>query len=187
MQRFGPGFLAIAALGFSACTADVPPANPAGMLKDAAAPAPARRQADPEFTILGPMHDPALPDPMQGQLWRLKTAHDADGQRLRTLLTKPGMPISLVFADARVSVRNSCNHMSANYRTGDDGQISISALQQTEKTCPEAGAMAAEAELIRLLQASRSASVSSRPPLTLVLTTEHGETVQFDAVPLPSR
>lgn len=184
-----PSLILLGALGLAACSADVPPADPstAHRVDAAAEPAAARRHRAPEFTILGPMHDPAQPDAMQGQLWRLKTAQNADGERLQILLAKPGLPISLVFANARVSVRNSCNHMSGDYRNGDDGQISIPALQQTDKTCAEAGAMAAEAELIRLLHATRSARVSSRPPLTLELVTEHGEKLLFDAIPLPSR
>lgn len=171
----------------AACTEDKPPAEPAKALKEDVAAEPAPVYTPAEFKILGPVHDPTMPDPMQGQLWRLKTALDADGQRLRIMLTKSGMPISLIFANGRVSIRNSCNHMSSDYRVGDDGQISIPALQQTEKNCIETGAMEAEAELIRLLHATRTASVSTQSPLKLELTTEQGEKLQFDAIPLPNR
>ncbi|MGX9080485.1 META domain-containing protein, partial [Klebsiella pneumoniae] len=52
---------------------------------------------------------------LQSQHWLLQQATAADGKRIDALFAREDKPVTLDFADGRLSVSNACNHMGGGY------------------------------------------------------------------------
>jgi heat shock protein HslJ len=111
--------------------------------------------------------------------WHLVDATSAAGERLDALFPNPERPVTLDFADGRVSVSNACNRMGGSF-TVTDGAFSVGGLMQTEMAC-EAPLMRAESAIAGVLAGGGTLQLEADD--VLVLTTPAGDTLRFRGEP----
>lgn len=139
---------------------------------DAAAPATASSPAAADATtVLGQYH------------WRLADAANAQGERIDALFVRQDQPVQLDFADGRILVSNTCNHMSGNYRIVD-GQLQVDPMAQTMMACVDPSLAALDAAVGERLQGNAKLDVSSTDSTPrLALVTAAGDTLAFTGQP----
>lgn len=111
--------------------------------------------------------------------WQLVDATSAAGERLDALFPNPERPVTLDFAEGRVSVSNACNRMGGSF-TVTDGAFSVGGLMQTEMAC-EAPLMRAESAIAGVLAGGGTLQLEADD--VLVLTTPAGDTLSFHGEP----
>lgn len=110
--------------------------------------------------------------------WHLVDATSAAGERLDALFPNPERPVTLDFADGRVSVSNTCNRMAGTL-TLDGSTFSVDDLMRTEMACEEP-LMRAEAAIAAVLAGGGTVQKERD---ALVLTTPAGDTLSFHGEP----
>lgn len=130
---------------------------------------------------------PAVDDGLAQVIWRLADARDAKGARIAAIRAKPGVPLSLMFANGRIQVRNACNHIGGEYRLGESGAFAIDKLQRTEKLCPDKAEMAAEEALYVVLENISSIELPENGSGRLRIADAQGNVLSFAAIPVPGR
>lgn len=111
--------------------------------------------------------------------WQLVDATSADGTRLDAFFPNPERPVTLDFADGRVSVSNACNRMGGSFSVAD-GAFSVGGLMQTEMACEEP-LMRAESAIAGVLGGGGTLQLEADD--VLVLTTPEGDTLRFRGEP----
>ncbi|PJK14035.1 hypothetical protein CO613_08655 [Lysobacteraceae bacterium NML07-0707] len=179
-MSYQSGLLVVVLGLLSACTGRTPEAAPMDEATAAISepPMPVHAVAQPPA--------PGVDDGLGQTIWRLLDAHDGKGVRITALRAKPGIPLSLVFANGRVQVRNTCNHMGGDYLVGAGGAFAIDKLQRTERICPDKAEMAAEDALYAVLEKISSIELSKNGS-RLQLGDEAGNILSFEAIPVPQR
>lgn len=136
-----------------------------------AAAAPAATQAAPaDTTALTAYH------------WRLNDAKDASGKRIEALFVSAAKPLQLDFADARVSVSNTCNHMGGAYSIAGD-KLKFNRLASTLMACTDSKLMALDQEIGKRLETESTFALQSGDAPTLTLTGGNGDVLTFKGDP----
>lgn len=117
---------------------------------------------------------------LQGQHWLLRQATAADGTRIDALFARDDKPVTLDFADGRLSVSNTCNRLGGGY-TLDGGTLKVSALASTLMACTDKALMALDEAVSSRLQGELKAAQGADGALTL--TTVQGDVLVFAAEP----
>ena len=128
----------------------------------------------PDGTAEAGTSDPSL----SAYHWHLVDATSASGERLDALFPNPDRPVTLDFAEGRVSVSNACNRMGGTF-TLEGGSFTVGDLMQTEMAC-EAPLMRAESAIAAVLSGGGTVEVQRD---ALVLTTAGGDTLTFHGEP----
>ncbi|MDV3467297.1 META and DUF4377 domain-containing protein [Stenotrophomonas sp. C3(2023)] len=103
---------------------------------------------------------------LQGQHWLLQDATGADGKRIDALFARSDKPVTLLFADGRVSVDNACNRMGGSYTVGT-GTLTVGPMVSTEMACAEPAMMALDKAVGSRLQGELKTELSDGGQLTL--------------------
>lgn len=117
---------------------------------------------------------------LQGQHWLLQDATGADGTRIDALFARADEPVTLLFADGRVSVSNTCNRMSGGY-TVNGATLTVSSLASTQMACADAAVMALDNAVGSRLQGELQSELSDGGQLTL--RTAQGDVLVFKPEP----
>ncbi|HHA2422710.1 TPA: DUF4377 domain-containing protein [Stenotrophomonas maltophilia] len=117
---------------------------------------------------------------LQSQHWLLQQATGADGKRIDALFAREDKPVTLDFADGRLSVSNACNHMGGGY-TLADGKLTVSAMASTMMACTDKALMALDEAVSSRLQGELKAEQDADGKLTL--TTAKGDKLLFTPEP----
>ncbi|MDO4709458.1 MAG: META domain-containing protein [Pseudomonadota bacterium] len=124
---------------------------------------------------------------MGNAIWRLQDARNRSGQRILAIVQKPGVPFSLTFAHGRLQLRNSCNFISGEYLIGEQGAFAIDHLQRSTKHCPNQAEMAAEAEIMSVLEKATIIELpNGKAKNRLRIRDAAGRTLSLEAIPLPN-
>lgn len=136
-----------------------------------AAAAPAATQAAPaDTTALTAYH------------WRLNDAKDASGNRIEALFVSADKPVQLDFADGRISVSNTCNHMGGAYSIAGD-KLKFDRLASTLMACTDSKLMALDQEIGKRLETESTFALQSGDAPTLTLTGGNGDVLTFKGDP----
>lgn len=117
---------------------------------------------------------------LQGQHWLLQDATSSDGKRIDALFARSDKPVTLLFADGRVSVDNTCNRMSGGYSIGT-GTLTVGNVASTRMACADAAVMALDNAVSSRLQGELKTEVSDGGQLTL--RTAQGDVLVFAPEP----
>jgi len=145
---------------------------PAGSTDDLA-PAPAAAASRQAAALLDAQR-------LQGQHWVLKEARSANGTRIDALFARADAPVTLLFADGRVSVDNTCNRMGGSYSIGT-GTLTVGPLASTEMACSAPEVMALDQAVGSRLQGELRTTLSDGGQLTL--RTAQGDELVFAPEP----
>ena len=141
-----------------------PPAPPAAV-------APAATQAAPaDTTALSAYH------------WLLIDATDASGKRIEALFARADKPLQLDFANARVGISNTCNHMGGAYSVEGD-KLKFDRLASTLMACSDSKLMALDQEIGKRLETDSTFVLQSGDVPTLTLTGGNGDVLTFKGDP----
>lgn len=121
---------------------------------------------------------PATPSVLQGYQWQLQRAVDVHGHRIGTLLVRPHKPLTLVFDNGLVSVRNACNAMGGRYRLVH-GRLQTGGLLHTMMACADPALTTLDRAIVRRLREEPTLSVEPGPPPHLHVVTSDGDTLLF--------
>jgi heat shock protein HslJ len=136
-----------------------------------AAAAPAATQPAPaDTTVLSAYH------------WRLNDAKDASGKRIDALFVNADKPLQLDFAERRVRVGNTCNHMGGAYSVEGD-KLKFDRLASTLMACADPKLMALDQEIGKRLEAESTFALQSGDTPTLTLTGGNGDVLTFKGDP----
>ncbi|KRF01856.1 hypothetical protein ASG87_10125 [Frateuria sp. Soil773] len=167
-------------LALAACSpapsSDTPAAPPAA----ATAAAPAAPAAPSSTAATTGTVDAAL---LGRYHWQLNEATGSDGKRIDALFARPDKPVQLDFADGRVSVSNTCNHMGGGYRIEGD-RLQVESMMHTLMACSEPGVSALDGAIGDRLQGHPKLSLhdaGDAPRLSLL--TDGGDTLVFTGQP----
>ena len=114
--------------------------------------------------------------------WRLNDAKDASGQRIEALFVNADKPLQLDFADGRVSVSNTCNHMGGAYAVEGD-KLKFDHLASTLMACADPKLMALDQEIGRRLEAESTFVLQPGDAPNLTLTGGNGDVLTFKGDP----
>jgi heat shock protein HslJ len=154
-------------LALAAC-AKTPQGEPA---TPPAAVAPTATQAAPaDTTALSAYH------------WRLNDAKDASGKRIEALFVSAAKPLQLDFADGRISVSNTCNHMGGAYSIAGD-KLKFDRLASTLMACTDSKLMALDQEIGKRLEGESTFALQPGDAPTLTLTGGNGDVLTFKGDP----
>lgn len=117
---------------------------------------------------------------LQSQHWLLKQATAADGTRIDALFARDDKPVTLDFADGRLSVSNTCNRLGGGY-TLDNGTLKVGAMASTMMACTDKALMALDEAVSSRLQGELKAAQGADGALTL--TTGKGDVLVFTREP----
>lgn len=117
---------------------------------------------------------------LQSQHWLLQQATGADGKRIDALFAREDKPVTLDFAEGRLSVSNTCNRMGGGY-TFDAGKLSVSAMASTMMACTDKALMALDEAVSSRLQGELKAEQGADG--TLTLTNAKGDVLVFNPEP----
>ena len=117
---------------------------------------------------------------LQSQHWLLQQATGADGKRIDALFAREDKPVTLDFADGRLSVSNTCNRMGGGY-TLADGKLTVSAMASTMMACTDKALMALDEAVSSRLQGELKAEQDADGKLTL--TNAKGDVLVFNPEP----
>jgi len=117
---------------------------------------------------------------LQSQHWLLKQATAADGTRIDALFARDDKPVTLDFADGRLSVSNTCNRLGGGY-TLDNGTLKVGAMASTMMACTDKALMALDEAVSSRLQGELKAAQGADGALTL--TTGKGDVLVFAPEP----
>ncbi|PJK07112.1 hypothetical protein CO610_09335 [Lysobacteraceae bacterium NML95-0200] len=130
---------------------------------------------------------PLAEDGLDNTIWRLRDARNRNGQRILAIVQKPGVPFSLTFARGHLQLRNSCNLISGEYLIGEQGAFAIDRIQRSTKLCPDPAEMAAETEIMSVLEKAVIVEMpNGKAKNRLRIRDAGGRTLSFEAIPLPS-
>ncbi|WP_312708880.1 META and DUF4377 domain-containing protein [Stenotrophomonas sp.] len=160
-------------LALLAACSQTPTTAPAGTGGDDLAPAAAKAGDQKAVAHLDAQR-------LQSQHWRLQQATGADGARIDALFARSDAPVTLDFADGRVSISNTCNRMGGSY-TLADGTLTISPMASTQMACTDAAVMALDEAVSSRLQGELKTAQGADGSLTL--TTGKGDVLVFAAEP----
>jgi heat shock protein HslJ len=104
----------------------------------------------------------------------------ADGKRIDALFAREDKPVTLDFADGRLSVSNACNHMGGSYSLAD-GKLTVGAMASTMMACTDNALMALDEAVSSRLQGELKAEQDANGALTL--TTAKGDVLVFNPEP----
>ena len=153
-------------LALAACT-KAPQGEPA---TPPAATAPTAQAAPADTTALTAYH------------WRLNDAKDASGKRIEALFVKADKPLQLDFAEGRVGVSNTCNHMGGAYSVEGD-KLKFDRLASTLMACSDPKLMALDQEIGKRLEAESTFALQPGDAPTLMLTGGNGDVLTFKGEP----
>ena len=129
--------------------------------------APGCHRGEGESTTPSETTEAGASDPrLSAYHWHLVDATSASGERLDALFPNPERPVTLDFAEGRVSVSNACNRMGGTFAL-DGTAFTVGDLMQTEMAC-EAPLMRAETAIAGVLAGGGTIQVERD---ALVLTT----------------
>ena len=114
--------------------------------------------------------------------WRLNEAKDASGKRIEALFVNADKPLQLDFAERRVSVSNTCNHMGGAYSVEGD-KLKFDRLASTLMACADSKLMALDQEIGKRLEAESTFALQSGDAPTLTLTGGNGDVLTFKGDP----
>ena len=114
--------------------------------------------------------------------WKLADAKDAKGQRIEALFVKADKPLQLDFAEGRVSVGNTCNHMGGAYSVEGD-KLKFDRLASTLMACTDPKLMALDQEIGKRLEAESTFALQPGDAPTLMLTGGNGDVLTFKGEP----
>lgn len=114
--------------------------------------------------------------------WRLAEAKDAKGQRIDALFVNADKPLQLDFAEGRVSVGNTCNHMGGAYSVEGD-ELKFDRLASTLMACTDAKLMALDQEIGKRLETESAFVLQTGDAPTLTLTGANGDALTFKGEP----
>jgi len=117
---------------------------------------------------------------LQSQHWLLKQATAADGTRIDALFARDDKPVTLDFADGRLSVSNTCNRLGGGY-TLENGTLKVGAMVSTMMACTDKSLMALDEAVSSRLQGQLKAAQDADG--TLTLTTGKGDVLVFAPEP----
>lgn len=117
---------------------------------------------------------------LQSQHWLLKQATAADGTRIDALLARDDKPVTLDFADGRLSVSNTCNRLGGGY-TLENGTLKVGAMASTMMACTDKALMALDEAVSSRLQGELKTAQDADG--TLTLTTAKGDVLVFAPEP----
>ena len=117
---------------------------------------------------------------LQSQHWLLKQATAPDGTRIDALFARDDKPVTLDFADGRLSVSNTCNRLGGGY-TLDNGTLKVGAMVSTMMACTDKALMALDEAVSSRLQGELKATQDADG--TLTLTTGKGDVLVFAPEP----
>lgn len=169
----------VAALAGSACGGSTPasptpsPSTEPTAPTEPAAPAEATEASDPSAAA------GSVDATLAARHWQLTEATSSDGTRLAEYFPDASRPITLDFAEGRVSVSNACNAMSGGY-TLEAGRFATSGVIATRRACEEP-LMRAEAAMSRALEAGGTLALEGDALLVWTLPT--GEVLRFRGEP----
>jgi heat shock protein HslJ len=160
-------------LALMAACSQTPAPAPAGTGGDDVAPAAAKAADQQTLAHLDAQR-------LQSQHWLLQQATGADGKRIDALFAREDKPVTLDFADGRLSVNNACNHMGGSY-TLADGKLTVGAMASTMMACTDKALMALDEAVSSRLQGELKATQDADGKLTL--TTAKGDVLVFNPEP----
>ncbi len=114
--------------------------------------------------------------------WRLSEAKDTSGNRIDALFVNADKPLQLDFAEGRVSVGNTCNHMGGAYSVEGD-KLKFDRLASTLMACADAKLMALDQEIGKRLEAESTFALQSGDAPMLTLTGSNGDVLTFKGEP----
>lgn len=114
--------------------------------------------------------------------WRLNDATDVSGKRIEALFAKADKPLQLDFADGRVGVSNTCNHMGGAYSVEGD-KLKFDRLASTLMACSDPKLMALDQEIGKRLETESTFALQSGDAPTLTLTGGNGDVLAFKGDP----
>jgi heat shock protein HslJ len=167
MKRY---LLLMLPLALAACTKPAQDATPAAAVEPAVTAAPVAPPAADAGTTLPGYH------------WQLTDAKGADGKRIDGLFVRAESPVTLDFADGRVSVSNTCNRMVGGYTLEGD-KLTFSPMASTMMACTDPALMALDQDVGKRLEGASTFAVQSGDAPVLTLTSAAGDVLTFTGVP----
>lgn len=124
----------------------------------------------------------ALAEQLPRYHWRLRDATTPDGRRIDALFVRADKPVTVDFADGRMSVGNACNRMGGTYVLA--GQtLTAGQFVSTRMACADPGLMALDQEIGNRLEGALTASVTTGDAPILTLVSASGDTLALAGEP----
>lgn len=112
--------------------------------------------------------------------WLLVDAVDSTGKRIDSLFARADRPLTLDFANGRLSVANACNRLGGPY-TLEDGTLEVGSMASTQMACTDPGVMALDRLASERLQGKLKVRALDATGLTLVAA--NGDVLGFRGEP----
>lgn len=112
--------------------------------------------------------------------WVLDAATDSSGKRIDALFVRADKPVTLDFADGRLSVDNACNHMGGDYTLAGN-EMTVSRMASTMMACTDQALMALDQAVGSRLEGTLK--IDQLDASTLKLTSATGDVLTFRGEP----
>ncbi|MBW8822829.1 MAG: META domain-containing protein [Xanthomonadales bacterium] len=115
--------------------------------------------------------------------WKLQDARASDGGRIDALFARDDKPLTLDFADGRVSVRNACNGIGGNYALDGD-TLTFGPMMGTMMACADPRLTALDGAVTTRLTGKARIALDAGASPALKITTVGGDILTFAGEPV---
>lgn len=110
--------------------------------------------------------------------WALQDARASDGTRIDALFAREDKPLTLDFADGRVTVRNACNGIGGSYAV-QGATLTFGPMIGTMMACADPRLTALDGAVTSRLNGKARFALEAGAPPSLRLTTANGDVLTF--------